>query len=67
MTVFNICFNRYMVECELIRASVIFLMLKVLIDTWWNVNYTPVAIVVQFASFNRYMVECEYFDAAVIR
>ena len=38
MTVFNICFNRYMVECELIRASVIFLMLKVLIDTWWNVN-----------------------------
>ena len=40
-TAYNVSFlsfNRYMVECELIRASVIFLMLKVLIDTWWNVN-----------------------------
>ena len=34
----GLSFNRYMVECELVRTAVIFFMLKVLIDTWWNVN-----------------------------
>mgnify|MGYP000842980114 CR=1 FL=1 len=31
-------FNRYMVECEFLHSSGIFLLAKVLIDTWWNVN-----------------------------
>ena len=32
-------FNRYMVECELIYHKLIFVLRKVLIDTWWNVNF----------------------------
>ena len=31
-------FNRYMVECELQRLTIIIMILTVLIDTWWNVN-----------------------------
>ena len=31
-------FNRYMVECEYQRMIYIMKKLRVLIDTWWNVN-----------------------------
>ena len=33
------CFNRYMVECEFVSTWTPPLLLDVLIDTWWNVNY----------------------------
>ena len=32
------CFNRYMVECELHFKYQLWDGTKVLIDTWWNVN-----------------------------
>ena len=31
-------FNRYMVECEFGSVALTFLLILVLIDTWWNVN-----------------------------
>ena len=31
-------FNRYMVECEYRKKVIIFRIVGVLIDTWWNVN-----------------------------
>ena len=34
----TISFNRYMVECELITSVLTVIVLRVLIDTWWNVN-----------------------------
>ena len=34
---------------------------RVLIDTWWNVNYQARQAKLELdESFNRYMVECEY-------
>ncbi len=34
-------FNRYMVECEcLFKLCKQLIVLRVLIDTWWNVNVT---------------------------
>ena len=56
----GLSFNRYMVECELVRTAVIFFMLKVLIDTWWNVNKLISGGQTVTVCFNRYMVECEY-------
>ena len=54
-------FNRYMVECELVRTAVILFMFKVLIDTWWNVNVQALpAFRIHIRGFNRYMVECEF-------
>ena len=38
------CFNRYMVECELYPRTLAILRIKVLIDTWWNVNDKPRSI-----------------------
>ena len=53
-------FNRYMVECECKSAHIAFLYRLVLIDTWWNVNFTSIAYaILSTPSFNRYMVECE--------
>ena len=34
----DICFNRYMVECEYVGFTGKRLLGRVLIDTWWNVN-----------------------------
>ena len=34
----RMCFNRYMVECELLYALMMARTMPVLIDTWWNVN-----------------------------
>ena len=37
----GLCFNRYMVECEFYtRKTHFFYMENVLIDTWWNVNFS---------------------------
>ena len=41
---FNIAegsFNRYMVECESQTFNQLFILIIVLIDTWWNVNKPP--------------------------
>ena len=39
------------------------LSVKVLIDTWWNVNYVqPDGTYSMGHSFNRYMVECEFYS-----
>ena len=35
----GVSFNRYMVECESVYHMSTFVDNKVLIDTWWNVNY----------------------------
>ena len=35
---FLMSFNRYMVECEFARFTIITRIRNVLIDTWWNVN-----------------------------
>ena len=38
----------------------------VLIDTWWNVNFTPrLHCWGQAPRFNRYMVECEFGSVAL--
>ena len=39
MEVVDIRFNRYMVECECVQQLCYFPVSKVLIDTWWNVNF----------------------------
>ena len=52
-------FNRYMVECEFYPAFVGYNWLRVLIDTWWNVNVLILGESGSGKSFNRYMVECE--------
>ena len=36
-------FNRYMVECESAKVELNFRLFRVLIDTWWNVNYDRLA------------------------
>ena len=36
----SLSFNRYMVECELVKSHLRMLCHLVLIDTWWNVNIT---------------------------
>ena len=33
-------FNRYMVECEYLMLFALMILIKVLIDTWWNVNHS---------------------------
>ena len=39
LTMVDVSFNRYMVECELPHSMPVSLpVLPVLIDTWWNVN-----------------------------
>ena len=54
-------FNRYMVECELYPRTFAIRRMKVLIDTWWNVNL-DISIFEEKCNtrFNRYMVECEF-------
>ena len=44
----------------LIAKSVI-LAQKVLIDTWWNVNFVSITDNESVEGFNRYMVECESY------
>ena len=53
------CFNRYMVECEFVACGALAWYVKVLIDTWWNVNFALHETEKKCTSFNRYMVECE--------
>ena len=38
----RLSFNRYMVECELYPRTFAILRMKVLIDTWWNVNTSAI-------------------------
>ena len=48
-----------MVECELSITDLRVKKVRVLIDTWWNVNKSVISISKIPSSFNRYMVECE--------
>ena len=51
-----------MVECELILNTQLWYCVRVLIDTWWNVNSTGMMeLMLNHKSFNRYMVECEFW------
>ena len=55
----GLSFNRYMVECELFTPLLLkHPPLRVLIDTWWNVNTLKSPDAKTDSSFNRYMVEC---------
>ena len=49
-----------MVECEFKTWLHNTTGIRVLIDTWWNVNLSVKTAVVIFSRFNRYMVECEF-------
>ena len=58
-----------MVECEYDFNGLAKGVDRVLIDTWWNVNYMNIRSETgQYPGFNRYMVECEYviLDVLVI-
>ena len=44
-------FNRYMVECELWDYRGLCGTFAVLIDTWWNVNPSTVAVIVEQIQF----------------
>ena len=49
-----------MVECEYSLVKSGSETVAVLIDTWWNVNYSPhLSKNLTEFGFNRYMVECE--------
>ena len=55
-------FNRYMVECEFAFISHCKRFFRVLIDTWWNVNWHyRILFRLWGMCFNRYMVECEFY------
>ena len=56
----SLCFNRYMVECKLKKRVLVCYTVKVLIDTWWNVNSLDDLLKEDKKGFNRYMVECKY-------
>ena len=54
-------FNRYMVECEYAKIFDELKAVRVLIDTWWNVNFLfGIILSICRICFNRYMVECEF-------
>ena len=54
-------FNRYMVECESETWLHNSAGIRVLIDTWWNVNNKSQKFWKESGfGFNRYMVECEF-------
>ena len=51
-----------MVECEFRSVQPNVRRIRVLIDTWWNVNKEGIAFSEYIgSSFNRYMVECELY------